>query len=161
MKKEVKKENILDSEFSDICISVGKYYGLEDFPCRIFSILYLEPKEISLDEIAKKTGYSLSTVSKTMKSLEHILCLNKFRKPHSKKVFFSMEKDMGKWVSLVMKKKLESIETLKEGLPHIIKKYDSSVHKDKLEKIKLLKSLHKHVVFMDKALKIVIKMKGG
>lgn len=160
MKKE-DVSNCLDIEFQNICVSLGNYFGIDELPCKIFAILYLEFKEISLEDIAKKTGYSLSTVSKTMASLEQMLCLKKFRKPRSKKVFFIMEKDMKKFIHQILKKKLESLTPLKEGLPTILKKYETSKNKEVCQKLKLLRSLNKRVFFMDKALKIVIKMKGG
>ena len=87
----------LDKEFTEFLSSAGKGFGLHDLMLNIFAVLFLEPDEIAMEDIAKKTGYSLASVSNTTKMLESIGFVQRKRKPGSKKVFFFMEKDIIKW----------------------------------------------------------------
>jgi len=155
-----KKSNI-DKEFQRLCVEIGSSYGLDSLPSKIFALLYMAQEELALEDISKKTGYSLATVSKTMKSLVPMLCLNKFRKPKSRKVYFSIEKDMGKLMSRMMKKKIkDQMIPLKEQLPVIIKKNNDFKDIGTKNKIIILKQLYKHIKKGELALKMVSKIMG-
>ena len=82
-----------------------KVNGLDDISSSIIGVLYMEPKEISLDEISQKTGYSLSGVSTAMKMLSNMGCIKRIKKPGSRKVYFFMEKDiLGSMIQLMRRK---------------------------------------------------------
>lgn len=158
----MKKINSIDDDFQELCILVCNSYNLEPLSAKIFAILYLEEEDQSLEDLSNKTDYSLSTISKKMKLLEPLLCLKKYRKKDSKKIFFSIEKDIKKMMLSMAKKKLkDQIEPLKVGIPTIIDKYNRKNMDVKTKnKIKLLKHLKKHMSWTEKILKIMLKMSG-
>ena len=88
----------------DITKSLGDYFakillvhGIKDSSLAILlAVLYLEPNEISMEDLAKKTGYSLASISIKLKSLEYFFMVKKYTKPKSKRVYVYMEKDFTK-----------------------------------------------------------------
>jgi len=104
-----------------------KVNGFDDLSALIIGVLYMEPKEISLEELAQKTGYSLSGISTAMKMLSNMGCIKRLKKPKSKKVYFYMEKDILNSMLQVMKKKYTNILLrAKDEMPEIIKDYKKS-----------------------------------
>lgn len=131
------KMDMIDKEFVEIFKNMGRAYGLSDLPLKVIGILYLEPDEIAMEEIAKKTGYSLASVSNTMKFLVGAGMVQRVKKPGSKKLFYFMDKNLIK----LNLKKLEAVYEnmiwpLKDQLPSLIRKYKEKV-KDETSKKKL------------------------
>ncbi|MCF7872091.1 winged helix-turn-helix transcriptional regulator [Candidatus Woesearchaeota archaeon] len=95
--------------------------GLDSLSSKLVSYIYLEPNEISMDELTEITGYSLSAVSTKLKPLENIGMIERRKKPGSKKLYFYMDKDLIK----LNQQKIEfainkQIIPLKEALPIIL-----------------------------------------
>ncbi|MBW2988238.1 hypothetical protein KY318_01895, partial [Candidatus Woesearchaeota archaeon] len=87
----------------------------------------IEPEEIPMEELARKTGYSLSSICLKLKLLESMGLVLKKRKPGSNRVYLFMEKDIVKptlerWI----KAKLEATNFLKSRLLILIEKYSNS-----------------------------------
>jgi DNA-binding transcriptional regulator GbsR (MarR family) len=151
-------ENI-EEEFAEFFKNVGKSYGLDDLPMNIFVVLYLEPGEISMDDIAKRTGYSLASVSNTMKLLENTLGVKRIRKPKTKKVFFYMEKDLFKLNIIkleIARQKL--INPAKEQMPDILLRFKKKA-KTQIDKKKfaIVENYYKQVIAFEE---IIIKLKS-
>ena len=86
----------IDLEFTKFCMVSSKGYGLDNLSAKLSSILYLEPIEISIEELAKRTGYSLASISNKMKILESFGMVRRVKNPGSKKLYYYMEKDLVK-----------------------------------------------------------------
>ncbi|MBN2458551.1 winged helix-turn-helix transcriptional regulator [Candidatus Woesearchaeota archaeon] len=119
-----KMEKIEDEFIAFVYNHMGRTVGLQDLPLKIFSIVYLEPDAISMDDIAKKTGYSLASISNTMKFLENMGQVQRVIRPGTRKVYFRMEKDL---IRLNIKK-IDVIREImiipaKEQLPKLISRY--------------------------------------
>jgi len=142
-------------EFIRLIYDINKSKGLDELTSKIISMLYVEPGEISLDELAKRTGYSLSAVSTTMKILSNSMLIKKFKKPKSKKIYFYMEKDVLPYLIDAMKKTLENIETSKEKMPEIISKYKKT--KANKEDLKIAEDYYKRISVMENIVKKVVK----
>lgn len=69
-------------------------YGVDNLAASILAILYFEPDEVSMEDIAARTGYSLASISQKIKSIEKSWRIQRIKKPGSRKVFFYMEKDL-------------------------------------------------------------------
>ncbi len=149
------KERAFEREFIDLGIKIYKDFGFDSLTSRLIMLLYIEPEEISMDELSEKTGYSLASVSNKMKVLEGLRVVSRIKKPGTKKIFFYMEKDMLK----LQKQKIEAfyekfIEPSKKRLPEII----SSAKKAKLDevskkKLEIIKNYSKQVESLDTGLK--------
>ncbi|MEM4755814.1 MAG: hypothetical protein QW594_01645 [Candidatus Woesearchaeota archaeon] len=114
--------NALQEQFARFFMEAAKLQGIhDDALVQIWAVLYLEPEEISMEELAEMTGYSLSTISMKLKILESLTPLKKYHKPRTKKIFVFMEKDILFHAKEVLTKKQKAlIELGKQQLPKLI-----------------------------------------
>ncbi len=131
-----------DHAFVSYYQKVGRAYGMDDLSSKIFALLFVSPTEISLEDLAKETGYSLSSISNKAKMLEMNTWITRVRKAGSKKVYYYTEKDMMTSILLMMEK-IGSVEatTAKAEIPAIIshlKSHDlSDEEKKKIEILRI------------------------
>lgn len=86
--KEIEK-NIL-SAFADVARSLG-YSSVHG---KIIGVLLIKRKPLSLDSLAKETGYSSGMVSLSMDLLEVLGVIRKFKKPGDRKVYIEIRGDL-------------------------------------------------------------------
>lgn len=131
--------------FLELMTENAKSNGLDDFSSRIVAILFLETEAISLEELAGKTGYCLSSISTGIKLLEKFGFIKKLKKPPSKKVYIKMENDISKLILELMKKKHETVMgRSKQLLPEIIKEYKST--KSSKKELKIIENYYEDVL---------------
>ena len=139
--------NPLDKEFFEFFKLFGRAYGLKDLTLHIMAILYMEPEEISMEDISKKTGYSLASISNSMKVLVNGGQVQQIRKPGSKKVFFFMEKDL---IKLNISKIYAAYENFVKPGDHILQcilaKYTHVKDEHQKKKIEIIRNYHKQFV---------------
>jgi DNA-binding transcriptional regulator GbsR (MarR family) len=108
-------------QFIELIAASSRGKGFDELSSKVIGVLYLEPKEVALDELAKRTGYSLSAVSTAMKFMERAEFVQRIKKPGSRKVYFYMEKDLLAKMGQMLKKQYEKILLpSREKLPEII-----------------------------------------
>jgi DNA-binding transcriptional regulator GbsR (MarR family) len=73
--------NGIEEDFMQFLSGMTKVFGTQDLMLKVFALLFIEPEEIAMDDIAKKTGYSLASISNTMKMLENIGGIKRIHKP--------------------------------------------------------------------------------
>ncbi len=141
-------ESDLDKEFIDFATGIGQTYGFDTLSSKLFAVLYLEPGEISMEDLADKTGYSLASVCNSIKVIEKTGFLKKIHTPGTKKLFFTIEKDFSKhmkaMVDMIRKSK---IIPAKETLPGLIAKYKNAGYK---EKHKVIDNYYKQMLRLEK-----------
>ncbi len=152
----------LDKEFQEFFFQISTGMGHEGVISKIIGIMFLEPKEISLEELAKKTGYSLSAVSTAMKLFENWNTVKRIKKPGSRKKYFYMEKDLKKLVKGKFKKMREVyFSPAKTKLPVLIEKYRTKLKNSKDDysnkKLNILKNYHAQIIVMDKLMEDFMK----
>ncbi|KAF1075262.1 GbsR/MarR family transcriptional regulator [Methanogenium sp. MK-MG] len=130
-----------DHAFVSYYQKIGRAYGMDDLSVKIFALLFVSPTEISLEDLAKETRYSLSSVSNKAKMLEMNNWITRVRKAGSKKVFYYTEKDMMTSILRIMER-VGSVEATaaKAEIPTIIshlKSHDMS--DEEKEKIEILR----------------------
>jgi DNA-binding transcriptional regulator GbsR (MarR family) len=125
----------------------------------ITTMLYLEPEEIPMEELAKKTGYSLATISNNVAFLEHTGLIKKTRKPGSKKIFIYMEKDVIETMkNHFVNDHMNMIISAKEKLPALIEKYSGKLKTEEdRKKLKIIDNFYKQNLKMEIILKELIK----
>lgn len=112
-------------EFMELIARNTKTLGFDEISSRILGFLFIETEEMSLEEIAIETGYSLSAVSTAMKHLSQYHILRRFTKPGSKRAFFILEKNMVSLNSQILRTRYENIFShSKKELSEIIGKYE-------------------------------------
>lgn len=150
--------NELDKEAMQFLSSLNME-GMDETSKCIFYSLYLETEEIPMEELAKRTGYSLATVCNKLKLLEHTGMIRKARKPGSKRIFVYMEKNLlDSFKTNLINHYEKFIRNAKEKLPEIIEKHKNKVktEEDK-KKIRLLENLHKQIIKLEIVNKEMIK----
>jgi DNA-binding transcriptional regulator GbsR (MarR family) len=117
----------LDKEFIDYFNTAGRAFAWGDMPTTIIAILYIEPEPVAMEDLAKRTGYSLATISNMMKMMENMGFVRRVKKPKTRKVYFYMEKDIIKLnkQKLVMAYEI-GVKPAMEILPPIIEKYKNT-----------------------------------
>ncbi|MCD6477389.1 MAG: winged helix-turn-helix transcriptional regulator [Candidatus Aenigmarchaeota archaeon] len=139
--------------FENLIYEINKSKGLDELTSKLISILFVEPREISLEELAERTGYSLSAVSMSMKMFTNSGLIKKLKKPKSRKVYFYMEKNIIPYVIENMKKTLKNIEISKKEMPEIIKNYKKTGMKEELE---IAKDYYKRISVAEKIIRDVL-----
>ena len=114
----------LDKEFIDYFNTAGRAFAWGDMPTTVIAILYIEPEPVAMEDLAKRTGYSLASVSNMMKMLETMGFVRRIKKPKTRKVYFYMEKDIVKLnkQKLVMAYEV-GVKPAMEILPPLIARY--------------------------------------
>jgi DNA-binding transcriptional regulator GbsR (MarR family) len=154
-----------EKDFIELMATNARNNGLDELSSRIISILYAEPMEMSLQEIARRTGYSLSAISTSMKFLEGTRIVKRTRKPKSKKVYFYIGKDLLEQFQEAMRIKYETnVLESKKVLPDIIKRYKREKKRNN-EKLKIMENYYKQIlfseIFMKKSLILLEELKKG
>ncbi len=149
----------LEKEFTGFLSNMIKSYGLGDLPAKVIGVLYLEPQEISMEDITTKTGYSLASISNTMKILENTGVVQRIKKPGTKKVFFYMEKNLAKLnIKKIAAIHDNMIKSAKEMLPPIIDKYQHKAgDKKSKQKLKLIKDYYTQILQFEELLQDMTK----
>lgn len=88
------KMNRIEKDLSAFFQAQFRYYGLPGPLSRVIAVLYLQPEEISMEDLARKTGYSLASISNSIKVLDGLGMAERIRKPGSRRVYVFMEKDL-------------------------------------------------------------------
>lgn len=144
----------VEKDITGFTEQVFKNLGLDALSSKLISILYPEPKEMSIEMLAKKTGYSLASVSTKMKFLENLEFVRRVKKPGSKKVYYYMEKDALKILDSKFEKVLHAeVEPVKENVPKILEKYkDKKLDEKSKKKLEIMKNYHKQMLKLEKIL---------
>ena len=83
--REIKKS--IYSAFSDTASSIG----YSDIHGRIIAALLVFNKKLSLEEVAKETGYSISTISLSLDFLEFLGMIKKVKKAGDRKLYIELQ----------------------------------------------------------------------
>jgi len=157
-KKVILNMDTPKADFICLIAENSKVNGLDELQSKLIGILFIEPEELALDELANRTGYSPSAVSTAMKFIERAGIVKRTKKPKSKKVYFYMEKDMLAISLQIMRRKYDNIILpSKQKLPVIIEKYKRESTKESEEELPIVETYYKQVLFFEQILDDFIK----
>ncbi len=123
------RESPLKKDFIQITAHIADAAGHDYLLGVIFGTLFLQPREIAMEDLAKACGYSLASVSQKLKVIEQLNVLKKSTRPGSRKIYLSLEKDLVHvWLKQIYGLGEKKINLAKEKLPLLLAKY-----KDKLK----------------------------
>jgi len=146
-------------EFIELMTENCRVNGLDELSSELIAILYAEPGEISLEELSKRTHYSLSAVCTAAKLIERIGLIKRTRKPGSRKAYFYMEKDLTVFSLDLMKKKYEKIIIpTKQKLPSIIEKYKKEKSEKSRQELRIVENYYKEVLASEEIIKNIIEI---
>ncbi|MCX8205723.1 MAG: hypothetical protein N3H30_00655 [Candidatus Micrarchaeota archaeon] len=142
----------VDLEFERLITSIATNYGMAPICPKMIAMLHLEGDDLSLEEISKRTGYSLASVSNYARILENMGLLTRFTKPGAKRIYVRRYKDMCEMVNKVYATHYElNVKPLREKLPALIKEYEKisaegptpKVREAARERARRLRELHR------------------
>ncbi|WP_321430438.1 hypothetical protein [uncultured Methanolobus sp.] len=137
-------------EFTELIAQNLKSEGFDEISSRIVGVLFIEPEEMSLEEISIETGYSLSAVSTAMKNLSQFHIVRRFKKPGSKKAFFFLDKNLAAIGAQALKMKYDSvILPSKKMLPGIIEKYERDVSDKNTGELEIVTRYYRQIMKLE------------
>jgi len=153
----------LDKDVMEFFSTLMKSCGLNDLSAKVIGALYIEPEEVSMEYLARKTGYSLASICNTMKMVEIMGMVQRIKKPGTNKVFFYMEKDLIKLNALKLHAALNNfIKPAKETLPQIIEKYKGKARDEKSkQKLRIIENYYTQLLQFEGILDEFVKKLEG
>ena len=127
-------------EYQDLITQIFQNHGMGGVKACIYSHIQTSPETISLDELANLTGYSLATVSNTVRFFEKLHIVKRVKKPGTKRVYAEAKRNFME----VFEDQMESIFTneikpTEEHMPVIIRNMKEEMKTAKGEEKKLYK----------------------
>ncbi len=132
-------------EFIELIAEVNRGKGLDGLTSKIIGILFIEPEEVSMEELAKRTGYSLSAVSTSMKMLAMSGFVKRVEKPRTKKAYFFFEKDMLAFWKQSLVKMSMNIAKLKSRMPGIIERFRQDHYKSMKGELRIAEKYYRQL----------------
>lgn len=137
---------------------IGAIQGLDELTSTIIAIIYTAVEDITMEDLVRKTGYSLASISNKIKFLSDLNLIKKYTKPGNKKIYLHIEKDHLKMIKsglAIIEKKLE---ITKKEIPLILERHKKSKDK-RLENLKEIQKQMEPVTILLK--EFVKKLEGG
>lgn len=106
--------------------------GYSEVHGRILAALLAEKKPLSLQEISKRTNYSLGSISLSIDFLEILGVVKKFKKSGDRKIYVKLEGDL---LSALKKIVILKIEREVKEVMNEFENYKNVVKEDKIKKI--------------------------
>lgn len=147
----------LDRKIVEMGEEVFRVYGLDPLSTKILSLLYFEPRELSMEELAEMTGYSLASISLKMSTLEKFWGVKRKKKTGSRKAYFCMRKDYIGLVEDSLRKMYEFESGIaKRRLPELIEEYREEANSDyELDKLNILENYCNQLADLRKLLELL------
>lgn len=145
-------------EFQDLVCQSMKSYGLDELSSKLLAVLYSAPEPLTLDELSKMTGYSFSAVSAAMKLLSGIKLVEKTKRSGSKKLYFSVQRDMLTLsINAIRSKNEHMVDPALQGLPAIIERCRNSDAENSKEVLNIIEDYYQQMVALDLIFKKLIE----
>jgi len=131
------KMSDVEKKIIDVGHEIFKGYGVDDVTAQILSILNFESNEISMEQLAQRTGYSLASISLKIKNIEQFWSIKRIHKPGSRKTFLYMEKNLLDAFAIQIRNGFETeLDIAKNKITPLIEDYRKYANSEE-QKIKL------------------------
>ncbi len=151
------KMDDIEKEFVEYYQKLGSIHNLDNLFTKIFAILFIEPKAVPMEELAKKTGYSLASISNKLKMLESMNFITRKTSPGTRKVYVYLEKDFSKIMKENLKKHEAIIEISKKEIPKIIEKNKAKkLSNDAKKKLEIVENYYAQMLKFEKLVKKIL-----
>jgi DNA-binding transcriptional regulator GbsR (MarR family) len=129
----------IESEVISTFADTAGFLGYSEVHGKILAALLISQEPISLEELAKKTRYSISMISLSLDLLEVLGAIKRIKKPGDRKLYIKLSGDLLKLIRAALLVKLQ--KGLNEASSLLAGYEDEIVKIGDGEKEKLLKSL--------------------
>lgn len=152
-----------ESEFVGLLQELAGVSGFDRGAAALFAIAYLQPDDVSLEELAEMSGYSLSSVSTKVQTLERLGMVKRARKPHTNRVFVQSERDFGgKTVRAVLEAQRRKFAIIREKMPQIMERYRPRAKSEaQKKKLRLMEDYYAQALRFEKFFEKVIEKHDG
>ena len=151
--KDIEKD--IYSTFADIATTIG----YSEIHGRVIAALLVSNKKLSLNELAKKTGYSLSTISLSLDLLEFLGMIKKIKKVGDRKLYVelqgSLTEGLKKAFTIRIQKSIK--ETLTKFEQHK-KNLEKNGNKESKNILNILNILEKEVQSVDNYISMLLEL---
>lgn len=153
-KSDIEKK--IFSTFSDVATSLG-YSSLHG---KIIGVLLVKGKPMSLQELAKETGYSTSMISLSSDLLEVLGVIKKIKKTADRKLYIELSSDLLECLkNAIILKSRKSIRNTLQDFSDMEKEIDSLPSEEKKNIKKTISILEDQIKRLDKYLKLIEEIK--
>jgi DNA-binding transcriptional regulator GbsR (MarR family) len=118
--------NQIENEITESMMRLYEGFGLSPTLVRIYMTVFFSTEPIGLNEIAAKTGYSISTICKSMDLIERFMDIRSFKKPGSKKIFWECQHDL----ILVHRKKMQIGRIGAQSMDNLLANFEEKLPAD-------------------------------
>jgi len=150
----------IKAEFVQIYEDMLRAKGLPTILGRIMATLIIEGRELSHKEISKLTGYSISSVSRTLDQMVTMGIVHKHKDVSLKHFVFHVSVDFPEMMASGMETYVKVCETQREEIKKLKRKVRSLKSKEKAEINRLqatLEKIEKTIEFVEGIMKTSIK----
>ncbi|WP_048194045.1 GbsR/MarR family transcriptional regulator [Methanococcoides methylutens] len=145
-------------EFQNLVYQSMKSYGLDDLSSKLLAALYSAPDPLTLDDLSKTTGYSFSAVSAAMKLLTGVKLVEKSKLSGSKKLYFSIQRDMLTLsINAISSKNECMVVPALQSLPSMIERCRDSEAEDSEEMLNIIENYYQQMVALELIFKKLIE----
>ncbi len=156
MSPETDIQNKIFSTFAEVASSIG-YSPLHG---KIIGVLLVKNKPISLQDLAKETGYSASMLSLSLDFLEVLGVIKKVKKEADRKLYVSLAGDLLECLKRAITIKVEkSIESSLGEFEASKKELDKLDSKEKAEVLNSLEILESQIKRLNMYVKLLAEIK--
>ena len=152
--KEIKKD--IYSSFAGIATTIG----YSEIHGRIIAALLVSDRKLSLQEMAKETGYSISTLSLSLDLLEFLGMIKKIKNAGDRKLYIELQGDLleGLKKAFVIKLQKNISDSLSnfENYKELVKESDD---KDKKKVMEALNTLEEEIRKLSSYINLLSKLK--
>ncbi len=152
--KDIKKD--IYSTFAETASNIG----YSEIHGRLIAALLVEGRPMSMQELSKEIGYSVSTISISLDLLELLGMIKKIKKVGDRNLYVKLKGDL---LGGLKKAFLLKIQKSVDDSLFKFREYERSAGKlnatDKKKVLKTLKVLEKEIKRLDKYVKLISKMK--
>ncbi len=155
----MKVEDIEKDIYSSFA-SIASTIGYSEIHGRIIAALMVSGKKLSLQDLAKKTGYSISTLSLSLDLLEFFGMIKKLKNAGDRKLYIELHGDLLEGL------KRAFVERIQKSVTDNLKRFEeykeslkASGDKDKKRVMIALNILEDEVVRLDKYINLLAKLK--
>jgi DNA-binding transcriptional regulator GbsR (MarR family) len=146
------------NEFEDLVYRGIRSQGFDELSSRMIAILYSQPDPLTLEELSAITGYSFSAVSATMKLLSGIKIVEKTKRAGSKKLYFSVQRNMLTLTIAAIRSKSEFMVTpALNDLPGIIERCKNSKAEDSERTLRIIEQYYQQMIALDQIFENLIE----
>lgn len=150
-------KNIM-KEFEEMIYLGFKSQGIDDLAAKLLALLYANTSSQTVEDLAAQTGYSPSAVSATMKMLSRTNIVQVIKQGGSKKLYFTVQRDMLTIMLNSVKSKNERVVVpALENIPVLLDKCKQNKSTPK-ELVEIIKKYHHQMIGLNKILNEITRL---